>query len=252
MSAAAHPHQLAWIPDEPAPLCHIPWMGTAVVLADGSVNFCCYSSAVIGNVNAQPFDEIWNGPIITGIREALRSQILPPQCQSTSCPIYRGDELTNLMVDLEPHGFLATGTHDPHAGIRQRLHGTRVRAKAGGDSPGLVLEVCYRGEPLKADVFLAIHYPGSIIRFLPDLDEVPEPALCGVELRADLAPVRFDGIRIPAGGDRISAALFATGSDPNRYSNCYWSETIPFPIAEITAPDELRRQAIGLCEDGLK
>ena len=65
----------------PRPLCDIPWLGRAVVLSSGDVNFCCSSDAVVGNVNKEPLEEIWRGATMQGIRRSLAAQVLPPQCR---------------------------------------------------------------------------------------------------------------------------------------------------------------------------
>jgi Iron-sulfur cluster-binding domain len=193
-------------------------MGTVVVLADGNVNFCCYSSVIVGNVHLQTFNEIWTGPVMTSIRQELSSGTLPPQCRSLSCPVFRGDQRN-----------LPTAGLDALAQLQERFRGTGLSVTAGAGSPELVLDICYRGEPLRADLFIGVQYPDGVVRFLPTLEEFALPLLCGVELREDCAPLQFDLSSLPEGfplsGDcHVSAALFASDSDPNRLSNCYWSD----------------------------
>jgi hypothetical protein len=224
--SAANPNCVAWIPDTPQPLCPVPWAGTSVVLADGNVNFCCCSSAVVGNVNQQSFEEIWNGPIMRDIRRALIAQVFPPECRSQSCPIYRGDEFTFIDSEFDPYGFHNTGTHDPHALIRERLCGTGLRYN--GDASECLLEVRYQGEPLRADIFAAVQDSAGVFRFLPSFDEFAVPMESEVMLQEDHSPLRFQ-LQLPTcSARRISVALFVSGSNPNLLSNCYWSETENF------------------------
>ena len=242
MTPVESPHRLPWIEGTNQPLCHVPWMGTVVVLADGNVNFCCYSSAIVGNVNRESIEEIWNGGIMTSIRQELARHSFPPECRSTSCPLYRGDKLTNLTADIEPHGFRITGTHDPHASIRERLRGTRLRLTIVPGETQMALEVEYRGEPLRADLFLGLEYTDGRIRFLPSLEEFALPAVCGLELRETGSPARIELPPVPGGDPQPSkacAALFAAGSDPNRASNCYWSELLSLAPHPFRAADML-------------
>jgi hypothetical protein len=234
VTSLENPNRVVWIGEQPAPLCHIPWMGTVVVLADGNVNFCCYSSAVVGNVNQQGFDEIWNGPEMTGIRRSLAAQAFPPECRSVFCPLYRGDELTSLTSELEPHGFQVTGTHDPHAAIRERLRGTCLRL----DGDIVALDICYRGDSMRADVFAAVQLADGRIRFLPSFEEFAIPIAYRLELSEDRAPFRVELAALSELGqaaDRVNAALFVSGADPNRRSNCYWSDIQPLPVPDPEA-----------------
>jgi Iron-sulfur cluster-binding domain len=227
MSGENNPNQVLWI-RESGPLCHIPWMGTVVVLSDGNVNFCCYSSAIVGNVHHQPLEEIWNGAEMVAIREELAAHRFPAQCRSMSCPIFRGDELTNLTSDFEPHSFRITGTPDPHRELRERLTGTGLREG--------FLEIRYRGAPLKVDLFVAVQQAdGGMIRFLPLLEEFAVPWEYGVELREEASPARFKLPPWPGDARWINVALFATGTDPNRLSNCFWSEVQTLP-AHLPGP----------------
>ncbi|HWC99682.1 MAG TPA: SPASM domain-containing protein [Candidatus Sulfopaludibacter sp.] len=231
---STNPNRVAWISQAPMPLCHIPWTGTVVVLADGGVNFCCHSEAVVGNVNVQTFEEVWNGPIMTAIRQDLAAQKFPSQCQSKSCPLYRGDRLTYLATELEPHGIQATGTDDPHAELRSRLEGTGIR-KADGDAPRILLNLVYRGKKMWADLFVALKSPDGVIRFLPSMEEFALPFRRTVELSDGQKVI---DIAIPAGISgpyEVSAAFFEPGTDPNRVSNCYWSQIIAAEFREPAA-----------------
>jgi hypothetical protein len=237
MTATTNPNYVAWIPRQPrSPLCDVPWVGTVVVLSDGSVNFCCYSSAVVGNVNRESFEDIWDGPIMRDIRQALSEHRLPPQCQSTSCPFYRGDELSYIYDRMEgSHSFRATGTPDPHAQVRGRLRGSELRVSRNelrtGDSLEVSLEFFYQGKPMLVDLFVGIRCPDGVIRFLPDFEDYPEPFLSFFEFGEDRSPLQFTVLDHEAdcfqaaGEYEICAALFEGGSNPNILSNCYWSES---------------------------
>lgn len=237
MTATANPHRPIWINTQSRrPLCDVPWFGTVVVLSDGSVNFCCYSSAVVGNVNKESFQEIWNGTVMSEIRQELSEQRLPPQCRSASCPFYRGDERNYIFDRMEgPHSFRVTGTHDPHARVRESLQGSELRVNRDesetGNTVEVSLEFCCRGEPVLADILVAIRYPDGSIRFLPDLVEYAMPFRTCIELREDQVPLQvnilgqgMDCFQVE-GDYEICAALIESGSDPNLLSNVYWSES---------------------------
>jgi MoaA/NifB/PqqE/SkfB family radical SAM enzyme len=53
-----------------ASACPLPWT-TAEIHSNGDVYFCCVNTVVLGNINRDSFDEIWNGPTIKSIRRAF-------------------------------------------------------------------------------------------------------------------------------------------------------------------------------------
>lgn len=235
MITPANPNRVSWIAAaHPRPRCDVPWLGTSVVLSDGSVNFCCFSDAVVGNVNAASFEEVWDGEVMRRIRHELSEQRFPPECQSTSCPLYRGDQLHYLLDRMDgPNSFRATGTHDPHAQLREQLQESALRvggaAGPGADPVRASLELRFRGRRLSADLFVAVRHPDGAIRFLPGSEAFAMPLRTGIELseaesslQLDLVPEGAGRFRAP-GDYEICAALFERDSNPNLLSNCYWS-----------------------------
>jgi radical SAM protein with 4Fe4S-binding SPASM domain len=223
------------------PLCDVPWLGISVVLSDGRINFCCFSDATVGNVNEESFEQIWNGKIMQNIRKSLSEQRLPSECQSASCPIYRGDDLNYIFNRMEgPSSFKTTGSHDPHAEARVRLQHSELQVNCNGLRTGDTLEVnlefYYQGEPLVSDLFVGIRHPDGVIRFLPDFEDYAVPFKSFVRFSEDRVPLRFKVVeeRIDCsqteGKYEICAALFQHDSNPNLLSNCYWSSTKPFNI----------------------
>jgi hypothetical protein len=233
MTASTRTPDVLWLQAPPRqPLCDVPWLGTAVVLSDGNVNFCCYSSTIVGNVNQRSFEEIWNGSVMRRVRRELTAHRLPPECQSNSCPFFRGDELNYIYDRMEGrYSFRATGTQDPHATLRERLQGTALQViRHGGSMEALVdvdLEIRYQGQPILTDVFVAIRSPDGSLRFLPDFDDYATPFFPYLELHEERSPLHLEVLRqgtFDAGESQVCAALFASGSNPNLVSNCYWSE----------------------------
>lgn len=235
--------QLLWLQDAPKrPLCDVPWMGNTVVLANGDVNFCCFSDAVVGNVNDTRLREIWNDDTMRRIRRTLRDQTLPPECRSPSCPIFRGDENHIILTRMEgAYSARLAGSDDPHAETRRGFARSRVRRgpPASSDSaPSIALELHYEGVPLCADLYLAVRGGDRVIRFLPRLEEVPFPYLVGVRLPSDLPvsigwPEKGEVLAWPGEMLDVCGAVFESGSHPNIASNCYWSTTV-----QLRAEDE--------------
>ncbi len=242
MSVSNVPQRILWLADLPKrPLCDVPWMGNTVVLANGDVNFCCFSDAVVGNVKHMPLKEIWNNETMRRIRRGLRDQDLPPECRSSSCPIYRGDANHIILTRMDgAYREQQTGTADPHAGIRAGFAGSRVkenRAASSEAGPAFELELCYEGAPVCVDLYVAIRARDQVVRFLPRLEEVPIPYRVGVRLPSDMpVSVRWrmdaDGASGQPPEYDVCGAAFESGSHPNVGSNCYW-----FATARLLAGD---------------
>ena len=241
MTTTANHNRVLWIETPRQPLCDVPWLGTSVVLSDGSVNFCCFSNAVVGNANEASFEEIWNGRVMRRIRQTLSEQQLPPECQLLSCPIYRSDNMHYIFDRMQgPNSFKKTGTHDPHAWVRERFQRSELRANynemwAGGTLE-VSLEFYYRGEPMVADLFVGLYHPDRRICFLPNYEDYAVPFMSGIEFSEDRVPLQFkvfehclDALQV-AGDYQICAALFESNSNPNLVSNCYWSASKTFHV----------------------
>jgi len=63
--------------------CDRPWTGL-LVNHDGLVRFCCAESNILGNLDDQSFDEIWNGGTATALRRLFLEGRLPEGCRR--CP----------------------------------------------------------------------------------------------------------------------------------------------------------------------
>lgn len=230
MSASSdQPPIVPWIDRLPdPPLCDVPWFGHLVVLSSGDVNFCCFSPARVGNVNEQSFDEIWNGATMRRIRRSLAHQEMPAECQTVSCPIYRGDEnhfIRARIVGMHSEAF--SGQKDAHRAIRAGLAKSSLTVAANADSATMTLQ--YDGPPVYADLYVAIVREDSPARFLPTMEVTPIPFETGISLQ-DLAAGRSVGVDLSgrgSGSALLSVALFESGSRPNVLSNCYWAVTVP-------------------------
>lgn len=234
MTAHALP-RVSWIEGAPKPpVCDVPWLGTSVVLSDGNVNFCCFSDAVVGSVKTATFDEVWNGPTMRRIRRELSAQRFPQECQSSSCPLYRGDQLSYLLKRMDgPFGMRATGTPDPHAAVRAQLQGSTVTVTADRQSQAQEISVDLRftGHWIAVDVYLALRSPSGSLSFLPGGEPYALPSVADIHL-SEGAPARSITIRPEGeawfgapGAYELCTAFFARYSNPNLLSNCYWSTT---------------------------
>ena len=68
--------------------CEEPWAGLFSVLPDGTVRCCpCYTRVLLGNINENSIEEIWNAPAIVEMREAFADGKLPRVCEGQLCPV---------------------------------------------------------------------------------------------------------------------------------------------------------------------
>jgi iron-sulfur cluster protein len=235
MGAAARPPPPTWIEKLPRrPLCDVPWLGRAVILSDGRVNFCCFSEAVVGNVNQTPLVEVWRGPVMRKIREELTRQRFPAECRSNSCPLFRGDEHTYLLDRMDGyHRPFLSHSDDPHAGTRANLAASRLAFDqprvASGQTLAATLTLEYAANWIAADVFAGVTFPDGRIRFLPDFCDFPFPLARYVELGDWKGPVvvkivdRIIDAAIPPGRYELCVALVAPNGNPSVAANCFWS-----------------------------
>jgi radical SAM protein with 4Fe4S-binding SPASM domain len=75
-------------------ICTEPWR-YMVVNANGNVTPCCPSPMVMGNLNDQTFDEIWNNEQYAYLRRKINTGDEPPECANcTNCKIDLSREKT--------------------------------------------------------------------------------------------------------------------------------------------------------------
>lgn len=211
------------------PRCDVPWIGSANVLSDGRVNFCCFSDAVIGNVNEQPFEEIWNGPMIQRIRSELIAGTLPVECCTVSCPIYRGDEPSVIQMRMDGP-FDPRRVGDAHAARRAAI--TRAALEIRPERPTreqpaeVWLELAVDADEFCFDLYVAARGPFGSFVFLPEWSEYPIPMVAGASVRRGTprSLLLFGGdARVPPGSYQLTAALFFPDTNPMIASNCIHS-----------------------------
>ncbi len=67
-------------------LCNFPWY-FIYIDTNGDVRPCCYASVCWGNLNEQPFKDIWNGTAAIKMRQMFLNNVIPRACQNKHCLI---------------------------------------------------------------------------------------------------------------------------------------------------------------------
>jgi MoaA/NifB/PqqE/SkfB family radical SAM enzyme len=80
----------------PAAICYEPWQ-TFYARDDGTVNTCCYSNRILGDLREQTALEIWNGEPYRRFRARMRSTNKPSECRV--CHKLRGDDWYDQRID---------------------------------------------------------------------------------------------------------------------------------------------------------
>lgn len=203
---------------------------------DGNVQFCCFSPAFAGNINEQSFAQIWNGPVMHRVRATLARQEFPVECQTPSCPIFRGDR-RHFLLDRKDGKSRpeVTGTTDPHAQAREAFAKSRLLVTLEGPPDRQEIrfrwQLRYDGPDRDAvDLFVGVEDPAHQVVFLPELEGVPAPLFTNISLHSGL-DLDVDLFRCPRdashepGEYEVTAALFRTGTSPVVASNCLWATT---------------------------
>lgn len=105
-------------PDAPAPpaggprrkLCSAPWEMIQVNL-DGGIRPCCFPSRVLGDINKEGFDTLWDGPAYTAFRRKLRSGTPPDECVGCAARPWSDPIPSALDMEETVSGQLGGGWH---------------------------------------------------------------------------------------------------------------------------------------------
>jgi hypothetical protein len=224
MNAEEPGTRLPWIGQAPRqPLCDVPWFGNFVIIGNGEANFCCFSPVSVGNVNQQPFDEIWNGPTMRRIRRTLADQQFPPECQTVSCPIYRADEHHFIRARMEGSYVPTTPGEGRHREVKQAMAEGLSCSPANEGGPRLLVR--YRGPLVYGDLYACLVRTGEPIAFLPTMDSFPLPFAVGQSFSAeeDEREIVLPTLPEADSATSIVVAIFESGSRPTIPENCFWS-----------------------------
>lgn len=167
------------------------------------------------------------------IRRALAAQELPAACRSTSCPVFRGDDLHYTKRRQEENTSGDSSYEKQRLALRSTSLSLGTRAEPD-EGIAFQLTIDSGKHAIKTDLFIAIRDPSGKLTFLPDWDSFAIP----FQTSLDLEPSQplFVSERISrsnltsVGSYSISAALFVANSNPNVAANCIWSRTISFVI----------------------
>ena len=64
--------------------CHYPWTWM-MVTSDGAARPCCFATGDLGNLHAQPVEEIWNGPMAVELRQFVLQNRVHKICGNAAC-----------------------------------------------------------------------------------------------------------------------------------------------------------------------
>lgn len=219
------------------PLCDIPWYGRSVVLSSGDVQFCCFSDAILGNVNQIPLESLWNGPQMQNIRRELAQGKLPRECQNLSCPVHR-DLVSGTLIPMvqrlpqEPATLQSARSQVPSASFQGCLLVAEPAVACPGQSVRLRWQLNIPWEGIVHDRYLAVRYPDGSLHFLPGDTSYPLPFRAGAQTR-EVESLQFElpvtEATLP-GGYRVGAALFEPEASPGFAHQCYWAQTARFSV----------------------
>ncbi|HEY2482530.1 MAG TPA: radical SAM/SPASM domain-containing protein, partial [Caulobacteraceae bacterium] len=81
--------------------CNYPW-NWAIVASDGRVAPCCFSTNVVGNINEDKFETIWNGDRMQELRRDVLADRINTICKGASCKYVQAMNATTAPeVELE-------------------------------------------------------------------------------------------------------------------------------------------------------
>ena len=87
-------------------ICKHPWTHFEVNNPNGNVTMCCNNSTVLGNVNENTIEDIWNGEDFQANRKRMRDEGAHVMCPHT-CPVLQGGkkfESLDWLEDLSEDG----------------------------------------------------------------------------------------------------------------------------------------------------
>lgn len=104
--------------------CGVPWRHV-VIAHDGDVHPCCASTRVLGNINQQPFEQIWWGSTYTEFREQLLSNIPPFECQHcrrSTWELSRPVSEVSDHIEIRKKEFHGQGWGDAHIALKGKAY----------------------------------------------------------------------------------------------------------------------------------
>jgi radical SAM protein with 4Fe4S-binding SPASM domain len=200
--------------------CSLPFTQLKVDPA-GNVNMCCFQRGALGNVFAQPVEEIWSSQTAQEIRAATASGSLHSSCEGWgACPF--------LVQPRLPKPVPGAGTFP----IALELDLPNTHCNIGGTSP-----------TRDTACFMC---PRSVPDFVPDEDRSLELAGLLRPLMPSLKELRVQGVAEPFWRGRLFAVLARLGF-PDYREQCHFSTYTNGSLL----PPKVRARFFDLCPDSL-
>jgi radical SAM protein with 4Fe4S-binding SPASM domain len=98
--------------------CPEPWI-TAFVAASGKVHPCCGSRRVMGDLNEDGFERIWNGRRYRAFRRRIDSMLPPSECRT--CTVLYGINFGNASVVRAREGLVVKILYRGEAAVQELL-----------------------------------------------------------------------------------------------------------------------------------
>ena len=83
--------------------CTKPWTDFGIWDIEGNVRVCCWSRSIVGNINRNSIEEIWNGELYQAIRHDMSCGIFAcnPHCPILHRKGFIGGYFSNRKFEIE-------------------------------------------------------------------------------------------------------------------------------------------------------
>jgi radical SAM protein with 4Fe4S-binding SPASM domain len=116
VALAMEPPVSRWRDDDIHAPCEIPW-ATAMITGNGDVMACCMPGTVMGNLNEQSMDQIWNGSNFAAFRMRVNSINPPTPCRNCGVSRVRNNRKAYASVRYGLSGEEAKAPKDPREAV---------------------------------------------------------------------------------------------------------------------------------------
>ena len=112
------------VPSQILQRCSFPWTGLRVEM-NGRVRVCCAQSILLGNIDEQPFEEIWNSPAAQAMRRLFLEGRPPEGCRNCSLITESNDLATTdaIPTAFERQGYLDSPAEGETCGKELTIRG---------------------------------------------------------------------------------------------------------------------------------
>lgn len=191
----------------PIRACSMPWHWL-VVSPLGDAQPCCWASESVGSLRDSTVEQIWNGPVMTRLRAAIRDGYIDPVCKHAGCSFVQETERL--------HGLDA---YD----LRYRL-GELIETNASNPRATLCVSGWARAE------YWGMWSNRSAARLVIELPEPPETALTLQCLCRAFGGAPEPSVRVRVNGAEAGVWRFAF---PEETHDSVWREAL-LPVDSLT------------------